>query len=346
METSLTDFRSEFLDRLLELLWQQWTAVGVSGHGRVWRHSVIDPEALLLISCTLGRRDARLFDAMVEWVRINSRFINVQRAKRMLRDESFAGGGVLRAVAAAAKTSTHEGKWRGITRDRSEGQAEREDLFFLKDGPAHPVVGSEDPQFADYGFRRNRFDTRGAARIFRPEPLSNLMLRLRALLGVNARCEILLFLLLNDQGSPRAMGRDCYYFPATMSKALAEMNGSGYVISRVEGRHRYYRLVPEIWKELFLGEVQRPRWIVWARLFSALEQIWLFLSREDLAGRSALVQASSLRRVLKRSVLSQLDRCGLPLVFGDESAHLGEALIPFFVERTRAVLASVESLGK
>ncbi len=94
-----------------------------------------------------------------------------------------------------------------------------------------------------------------------------------------------------------------------------------------------------------LGDGPRPSWIVWARLFSALEQIWLFLNRGDLAGESPDVQASFLRRMLKGSVVSQFDRCGLALVFGDESAHLGETLIPFFVERTRAVLESVERLG-
>lgn len=348
MQALLTDFRSEFLERLLEVVWRQWTALGVSGHGPEWGHSVIDPEALLLFSCTIGRHDARLFDAMVEWVQTNARFINVQRIKRMLKDESFAGESVLRAVAATAETSVHEKKWGRITTERTdertEGQSQGESLFFLKDRRPHPVVREEDPVFAKFGFRRNPFEARGVAQGFRPEPLSNLQLRFRALLGVNARCEILLFLLLNGRGSPRAMARDCYYSPATMGKALAEMTRSGYVISRVEGRHRYYKLIPETWKELLVGG-GLPPWVTWARLFSALEQIWLFLSREDLAERSPLVQSSFLRSILEESVLSQFDRSGIPVVFGSVSTHLGEALIPFFVERTRAVLACVQGLG-
>jgi len=345
MQRLLTDFRVEFLDRVLEILWRQWSALGVSGHGPNWKGSVIDPEALLAFSCTIGRHDARLFDAIVEWVQLNERFINVQRAKRIIKDESFKGKAVFGAAAATAATSVHAGKWGGVTDLSNKKHKKAEALFYFEDGSALPIVKDADPRFREYGFLRDRFEPRGVARSFRPEPPSNLQLRLRALLGVNARCEILLYLLLNDEGSPRAMGRDCYYFPATMTKALAEMRQSGYVISRVEGRHRYYRLFPETWKKLLLQSEKKPRWIVWPRLFSALEHIWLFLNQEGLDSKESLVQASSLRRILIRSVVPKLNRCGLPLVFGGESAHLGESLLPFFVGRVRDVLSDLEHLG-
>jgi hypothetical protein len=180
---------------------------------------------------------------------------------------------------------------------------------------------------------------------FHPEPVSNLLLRLRALLGVNARCEIFQYLLLNSRGSPRAMAKDCYYFPATISKALAEMSRSGFVVSRTEGRHKYYRLFPETWRALLVGEGSSVAWVVWPPLFSALEQVWVFLDQENLASQSALAQASSLRRILRRSVLTQLSRSESVPFPGDESAYPGEALLPFFVRFMRSVLEWVEQLG-
>jgi len=71
-------------------------------------------------------------------------------------------------------------------------------------------------------------------------------------------------------------------------------------------------------------------WVVWPPLFSALEQIWRFLDDHDLADRSPLEQASSLRRLLTGGVVSQLERSLPGFIFGDLSAHPADRLIPFF----------------
>ena len=345
MPTSLIDFKSEYRDRVLEILWRQWTALGVSGQGVPWRGSVIDPEALLLFSCTVARHDARLFDAMLEWLLLNGRFINVQRIKRILAGEGFAGAAVLRAIAAMIKTSANESKWACAAGERGKVRKEPELLFFLQDGRPLPVIRREDPLFSRYGFLRDAFRHRGVAERFRGEQLSSLLLRLRALIGVSARCEILAFLLLNNRGSPRAMARDCYYYPATMSKALAEMTQSGYIASRIEGRHTYYALIPETWRKFLIGAGGAGPWVVWARLFGALEKILIFLLRGDLSDQPPLMQASSLRRILRVSVVSQLDLCGLNIIFGDDALRPGEELIPFFIDRMRTVLDTVEQAG-
>jgi FdrA protein len=102
MKQLLLEFRNEFIDRILEILWDQWTSLGIAGRGKVRTGSVIDPEALLLISCSIARYDARLFDAILEWLKINGRFVSVLRIKRMLKEEQFIGEGVLTALVAAA----------------------------------------------------------------------------------------------------------------------------------------------------------------------------------------------------------------------------------------------------
>lgn len=345
MATQLTTFRAELLPRLLDLAWSQWTTLGVSGRSPIWKGSTIDPDALLLFSCTMGRYDARLFDAILEWLRINGRFNSIPRLKRMLKEETFAGERILLAMVDVASTSENSARWARMTR-AGRKRSKKEPLFFSKDGAPLPVVREPEPGFARHGFLRDRFESRDIAGSFRPELPSNLLLRLRALLGVNARCEIFQFLLLNGHGSPRALAKDCYYYPATISKALAEMSQSGFVISRTEGRNRFYTLVPKTWQELFLGSGPAMAWIVWPRLFSALEQLWLFLDESDLTDQSELAQASALRRILKRSVASQLNRSGSNLMFGDDSAHPAEALIPFFVDQVRNVVDSVTALSQ
>jgi len=134
----------------------------------------------------------------------------------------------------------------------------------------------------------------------------------------------MLFLLTNERASPRSLGRDSYYYCATISKALDEMEQSGFVSSRIEGRHRFYYLISPLWKDLFSNRETPLSWIVWARLFSALEQIMNVLNGIDGNDRSAIEQASSLRRILNGSVTSQLNRSGLTCLFETNSARAGE----------------------
>jgi len=61
MEKPLRQFRDDYLGVLLRFLWREWTAVGVAGQQRVALRHVVDPEALLLFTCSLGRYDQRLF---------------------------------------------------------------------------------------------------------------------------------------------------------------------------------------------------------------------------------------------------------------------------------------------
>ena len=295
MQNQLIEFRRTFLDRILDLVWRQWTTAGIAGQGEQWTGSVIDPEALLLFSCTIGRYDARLFDAIQEWLSVNGKFVNIQRLKRILKEERFASETVLAAITAATTNSVNQAKWSQIagTPKTPENEAGPQPLFYLESGKPMPVVRDHDPQFAEYGFIRDRFEARGVAEPFRPGQPGNLLLRLRALLGVNARSEVFEYLLINKVGSPRAIAADCYYFPATISKTMAEMSRSGFVAFRTQGRRKLYSLSPDTWRELFSDPATDLTWIVWPRLFRALEQILGFpqwkRSLNTITARASLV---------------------------------------------------------
>jgi DNA-binding transcriptional ArsR family regulator len=340
MATLPSDFRDEFHERLLDLLWSQWTAMGVMGNAMPSGKTVLDPEALVLITCTVGRRDPRLFDAMMDWLRINGRYLNVQRLRRILATYPFAGSQVFAAIAATVSTAGQAAKWARSAKP-VRGMAP-EPLFRMEDGEPLPLLRDPDPVFLSHGFRRDRHNPRGVARPFSPELAANLLLRLRAFLGINARCEILAYLLLHPQGSPRAIARACGYYPATITKAMADMAESGLVASRIEGRLHHYSLDPA-WRTLLLAQ-ESSAWIVWPALFSALEQAWTFLQVPERKRESALAQASALRRVLGKSILKPLAVCELPLILGDPARSPGEKLIPFFVTQMRETLAAIRQL--
>jgi hypothetical protein len=275
---------------------------------------------------------------MVEWMGINGRYINVQRLKRMMSSEQFAGEQVVRAVAAMTRDSVSAAKWSSMAKPGAVKRGETgSPLFFLSNGKPMPVLQQADPVFSDHGLLRDRYEKRNVAQLFRPEPVCNLILRLRAFLGVNARCEIIAYLLLHEKGSPGPLARDAYYFPLTISKAMAEMRDSGFLASRIQGRRRDHRLAPGMWSDLFLGQEQ-PRWIVWPRLFRTIEVLWIFFQDTDLTQNDTLAQASALRRVLIKSVVDRSETSGLDYSFGDLSGYPGEELIPFFIDRVTAML--------
>lgn len=345
MKTLLTDFRTEFHNRLLDLFWHQWTTLGVAGQTSRCTQGVLDPEALLIASCSVGRHDPRLFDAMLDWLQINGRYTNVQRLQRMLAIYPFAGGAVFSAVAATTSTTRQAVKWARSMHAEAGAAQTATPLFYLPDGNQMPVVHEPDPVFSKCGFLRDTYSPRGAALPFPTDTAANLILRLRALLGVNARCEILAYLLLNSQGSPRAVARACGYYPATVVRALSEMEQSGYIVSRVKGRHRHYTLVDHgAWYALLTGRGRSSSWIVWAPLFSALEQAHLFLNSQDLKELDPLAQASALRRVLKTSIMDNIAASELPVAFGNDKPHTGESLIPFFISAMRQVLDVVHQV--
>jgi hypothetical protein len=76
MKPSLTTYRDEYRELLLDLLWRQWSTLGVAGHGSAEQERIIDPEALLLLTCTAARCDPRLFDEVIDWLQANGWLIN------------------------------------------------------------------------------------------------------------------------------------------------------------------------------------------------------------------------------------------------------------------------------
>ncbi|HWY29185.1 MAG TPA: hypothetical protein VNX46_00440, partial [Candidatus Acidoferrum sp.] len=191
MNQPLETFKQEYQTLLLNFLWRQWSALGVAGQAGgedVW---VIDPEALLLLTCTLGRHEPRLFDEVLDWLRKNGRFINVMRLKRVLQTEKFAGERVLSAVAGVLAKGTEATKWKMLA-NSVDPSAVQEIFFLTHDGKSQPVPGEPEPHFARCGYQRGPLRLRGYSQKFRPSQPANLALQLRALFGVNVRCESVL----------------------------------------------------------------------------------------------------------------------------------------------------------
>jgi len=328
----LNAFNEDLHKRMLDLIWRQWTALGVHGYGASWEGSPVDPDALLLFSCTAARQDARLFDAMIEWMEHNGHYVAVTRVRRMLGSGAFAGEQAFHAVVQATADSESAPKWKRLA-SRFEREPGEEPLFYLSGGKPLPVVGEPDSRFLKWGLVRDRYDSRGVAGIFDSCNPAAILLRLRALLGVNARCEILLYLMLNPSGTPRAMARACGYEPTTVVKAMREMADSGLLDVRKDGRHTVYRIETGDWCRLLFGKDVALSWISWSQLFGALERIMTVLDHAVRTEDSELAQASILRRVFEQGVIEAQEKAGLQWRFGDFRALPGAELIPHTIAK-------------
>ncbi len=327
---------------LLNFLWRQWSALGVAGHSRSDDPWIIDPEALLLFTCTLGRHEPRLFDEVIDWLQVNGPFINILRLKRILRTEKFAGGRVLAAVAGLMSKGAEVLKWKKLA-ESAEPAVSPEGSSSRKTGRLMPIIGDPDPHFARYGLKRGPLRLRGYSQTFRPTAQTNLLPQLRALFGINVRCEIVLYLLTHEAAHPSQIARDSYYFSRAVQNALVDMSRSGIVQLRSAGREKNYWLKPEHWAVLLnrdeelrnddvvsLNSGLFARWITWPPLFRALERIWSKLTDAKLMTLDPLLQSSEVRQLIIE-VRPSIERAGFDKALSDDRQYLSEKYLPVFL---------------
>ena len=69
----------------VELLWKQWTALGVAGVGNPAKQA-IDLEALIAFTPFVGQMEPRLIEESIDWcARIGTSFISISRLRQILR---------------------------------------------------------------------------------------------------------------------------------------------------------------------------------------------------------------------------------------------------------------------
>lgn len=273
MSTSLTEFRDSVRARLLDLIWSQWTALGVPGSGARETEKIIDPEALLLLTLTVARFDPRLFDLVLDWLQVNGAYLNIQRLQNLVDKSGFRSGPQLSAIAEMlSQKSPGSQKWKKLAeRYSTENPAA---LFFQKNGTPWPTTAEADPVFLKHGLHRPPVMNRRLSQPFPSVGIPTLLLRLRALLGVTIRCEVLCVLSSIDEIHPSGIAKFFGQTPRGTQKILADMAKSGIVRVRTKSREKFYSLAPG-----YLDDLLRPTGLVqWENsvpLYRALDILWL-----------------------------------------------------------------------
>jgi len=341
--TSLTGFKNDFLESVLQFLWGQWSQLGVYGAIAGEDNKVIDPEALLLSTLDFGRYDPRLFDEVVDWLLVNEKFINIRRLRSLLPEYPDFPYSVLAAVCEVVRNHSKPLKWDPILKYLKKHISKREEyLFHFKDGMEIPVSGAQDPIFYRFGLIRNSLELRHMSSEVPIEHIPNLVFKLRSFFGVSSRAEIFAYLLTHDEAYPRKIAREVYYSQKGIAEALQEMAVSGLIKSRMDGREKLHRLGDrDQWLKVFgLGDLKTLSWVNWPLVFKALSVILREISHPGIDSESTYIQSSELR-ALMRDVRRNLEASGIPFNLSDDKAYPGETYLKRFFSDIETVTEGI-----
>lgn len=320
--------RDEIVADCIALAWDQWSQLGLSGPAPARREErAADPEALVLFTLEIGRNDPRLFDEALDWLSVNDQLVSVQRLRNLCTD-----GAELALVDAALAWSRRNRRPQrgGVTSAPTRLEA----LF-----PAAPASGEDlDEVFAGHGFARTRLNASGKSQAPRLLDPINFAFRLRRLLGVGVRAEVVRALLTirAQRVSGRTITASAAFTQRNVREGLTHLLEAG-VIDVVEiSNERQYAIHHTAWAALLgLPTVSAlPLYFDWIASYRALVGIVRWLQQPAIGELSDYLLASR-ARTLVEELSSDLQRAGVPVGlypalgpdFWDEFAEISRAAV-------------------
>jgi hypothetical protein len=315
----VTSLRRELSERLLSFAWSQWGQMGVLATSP-WTDSwAADPEALLLLTFEVARDDPRLFDEVLDWLLVNERLISLQRLRNLSTDEED------RALTEAVIAWLAQ--WRRKTDLAEPGRGSAGDARPLFLNERIPVL-RPDPAFLAKGFAKSWVQP--VRRSGHPDLAApvNFAFRLRSLLGVGARAEVVRILLTTEapNSTLQVIAASSGFTKRNVQEAASSLRGAGVVSSWSLGNEQRFEIPHHRWLELL--ELQRaPTHRDWPQLFRAFRVLLRWLRNPESEGLSNYMRASE-ARALVEEVIEDLRFAGLPIGPG---GPMGEEYWPYFI---------------
>lgn len=274
---------------LVDFAWDEWAQMGVLASPRRRSPWAQDPEALVLFTLEVARDDPRLFDQLLDWLAVNESLVNKHRLTALCD-----GPKDRRLVLAAARwLGTH---LPGGAKVRTVTQVD--DLEVLFRGLSIEISDS-DPDFAAAGLLRPAVAPAGKA--LRPsmrEPI-NFAFRLRQLLGVNARAEVVRYLLTAapTAANMTAIVRSAGFARRNVRQAVASLQDAGVVAQRGK---RTFAIDRGDWTRLLRIETDElAAYQAWPQLLGGLTTIARWIRRPELEKLSEYMLGSETRDLLE-----------------------------------------------
>ncbi len=294
MSLSLKEFKERFVNDLLEIHWRHWPAAGVSSHVQSEGYWTVDLEAMIVSTLAIGLHDSRLLSASLEWLIKNGQWVNLYRLKRIvkvfLETSPGANGPVLTPGVFTLMTDTHN-KFAQKT-------------IFSKGSDTHDP---ESVNVKKYEEIFSVFQIKGVVTEPKVQQPPLLQLLLRSIFGVDARVEVLIYLLLNPGGNSNSIAREVFYDQKNVYRILGKWAKAG-VVTKVAGKKigDYYLERESEWLNV-LGLKEKPGYLNWVRTFLVLDQLGKALSASPWSDDEYLLSS------LFRDLLPEVRLIGKPL---------------------------------
>lgn len=287
--------RDEIVADSAALAWDQWSQLGVSGYAPARREErAADPEALLLFTLEVARDDPRLFDEVLDWLVINEQLISVQRLRNLCADQTDTA-----LVGAVLDWSQRA---RGRTRPQAvvTRPARLEPLF-----PSVPISrDSLDESFLRFGFERAPAKASGKSQTPRFRDPISFAFRLRRLLGVGVRAEVIRALLTirAERLSGKVITATAAFAQRNVREGLNQLVEAGAIDVVEISDDRYYSIRHAEWAAaLGLDSApDLPFHYDWIPTYRALTQIVRWLRQPGLDDLSPYLRASRARTLVDR----------------------------------------------
>lgn len=294
----------------LDTAWSQWAVLGGAAGGRVREaRAVVDPEALLLLSCALRDEEPRLWDFAAGLMSEAPQLLSVQRTRNLASAYPEQAGAALGEAAAIAVADGKDARWKPIA---ARTPARRHRPGKLSD----PFRQVGDP--------------------------AALMLRLRLAFGVHVRPDALAYLLASAPtwASAREVAEATGYGVEPARRALDAMAQARVVVA--EGaRPERYRVAAERWAPL-LGTERVALWRHWSTLFAFLAAVLAPARAGRVAERSPYLLSGEQRRlVLAHAAAFARNRIAIP----EPSDFVAEEYLEGFDRTLVAVAEWMEGNG-
>jgi hypothetical protein len=282
--------------------WIQWQALGAQAAAPRLPGTIVDPEALVLVSLWLADDEPRLRDFLAGFAGLGSRLVSVQRLKRAMPLYPADAEARVAGFAAQIENAGKDPRWRKLagTTPVTPGRPG-------KVGPASARMG---------------------------EP-GSLMLRLRTAFGVDVRTDTVTYLIGRREAwtDIKEISEALLYAKYSVRGACEALADARLIGSR-SGRPVQYYAERRRWAAL-LDLADTPPWHPWVQVFAFVLRLREWLKAPALRGASPTLAASLAREFMLEhgGIVTQLQ-----LDVPDERDHRGEAYIPAF-ERTVKALA-------
>lgn len=293
----ISELRGQVRTRLLGFAWDQWAQMGVFASSDRRDRWAMDPEALLLFTLEVGRADARLFEEVSDWMILNEALIGVRRLRNLCHDAADVA--LTEAFLASAAYWRPRARLAGTKPRRPLNRSQAQPFF--RDSTA-AIRDPVDAGFLRHGWLKAEAKPSGKSRP--PDLLApiNFSFRLRQILGISSRAEVVRVLLTIDSRRPmsqvmtQVIANSAGYARRNVQEALSSLNSAGVIVATRFGNELRYGVEPERWATMLgLTVDQLPFHRDWPQLLNALRRLARWLEDTSLDELSPYMLASRAR---------------------------------------------------